>query len=169
MSSTSAISPVSIDTNVLIYSIDSSDAAKQEIADGVVERLIAARGCMPLQCLSEFYALTTRKRLITPHQAERVVERMLMSLVIVSAEALLMSLVIVSAEALDVVEAMHLQQQHGMQYFDALLIATARRVGCTLFLTEDMQHGRSFGGITVDNPFRSDFRAERAIPLPGAR
>jgi predicted nucleic acid-binding protein len=157
MSSTSAISPVSIDTNVLIYSIDSSDAAKQEIADGVVERLIAARGCMPLQCLSEFYALTTRKRLITPHQAERVVERMLMSLVIVS------------AEALDVVEAMHLQQQHGMQYFDALLIATARRVGCTLFLTEDMQHGRSFGGITVDNPFRSDFRAERAIPLPGAR
>jgi len=157
MSSTSAISPVSIDTNVLIYSIDTSDAAKQEIADGVVERLIAARGCMPLQCLSEFYALTTRKRLITPHQAERVVERMLMSLVIVS------------AEALDVVEAMHLQQQHGMQYFDALLIATARRVGCTLFLTEDMQHGRSFGGITVDNPFRSDFRAERAIPLPGAR
>lgn len=157
MSSTSAISPVSIDTNVLIYSIDSSDAAKQEIADGIVERLIAARGCMPLQCLSEFYALTTRKRLITPHQAERVVERMLMSLVIVS------------AEALDVVEAMHLQQQHGMQYFDALLIATARRVGCTRFLTEDMQHGRSFGGITVDNPFRSDFRAERAIPLPGAR
>ncbi len=157
MSSTNAISPVSIHTNVLIYSIDSSDAAKQEIADGVVERLIAARGCMPLQCLSEFHALTTRKRLITPHQAERVVERMLMSLVIMS------------AEALDVVEAMHLQQQHGMQYFDALLIATARRVGCTLFLTEDMQHGRSFGGITVDNPFRSDFRAERAIPLPGAR
>lgn len=126
MSSTSAISPVSIDTNVLIYSIDSSDAAKQEIADRVVERLIAARGCMPLQCLSEFYALTTRKRLITPHQAERVVERMLMSLVIVS------------AEALDVVEAMHLQQQHGMQYF-----ACAADRNCTprgLYAFSDGRH-----------------------------
>jgi len=96
MSSTTAISPVSIDTNILIYSIDYSDPVKQEIADTVVERLIAARGCMPLQCLSEFYALIMRKRLITPQQAERVVERMLMSLVIVP------------SEALDVVQAMHL-------------------------------------------------------------
>lgn len=157
MNFTSANSPVSIDTNILIYSVDSSDPIKHEIADKIVERLIEVRGCLPLQCLSEFYALTTKKRLLSTEEAERVVQRMLMSLVIVP------------SETADVVHAMHLHQEHGLQYFDALLLATARRVGCSLFLTEDMQNGRSLNGITISNPLLPAFSLDASIPPPGAR
>jgi len=54
----------------------------------------------------------------------------------------------------DLMSAMQIHQQHGIQFFDALLIATARRAGCHTFFTEDMQDGRSFEGITIRSPFR---------------
>jgi predicted nucleic acid-binding protein len=34
-----------------------------------------------------------------------------------------------------------------------LVIAAAADAGCSVLLTEDMQHGRKFGGVTVQNPF----------------
>ncbi len=37
--------------------------------------------------------------------------------------------------------------------FDALLLAIAANAGCTLFLSEDMQHNQTYGPITVRNPF----------------
>jgi predicted nucleic acid-binding protein len=33
-------------------------------------------------------------------------------------------------------------------------MATAKRTGCTIFFSEDMQHGRSYDGLTVMNPFK---------------
>lgn len=49
---------------------------------------------------------------------------------------------------------------------DAVLWATARRVGCTTLLTEDLQDGRTLDGVTFRNPFQmstSDF--EHYTPL----
>ena len=50
-------------------------------------------------------------------------------------------------------EAMRLVQAQPMQYFDALLIATCVRAGCSVFFSEDLQDGRSFGSMVVRNPF----------------
>jgi predicted nucleic acid-binding protein len=48
---------------------------------------------------------------------------------------------------------MRAHQQDGLQFFDALLVCTARRAGCHTFLTEDMQNDRTLDGITIRNPF----------------
>jgi hypothetical protein len=36
---------------------------------------------------------------------------------------------------------------------DALIVASAIETGCDILYTEDMQHGRAFGGLAIVNPF----------------
>lgn len=49
--------------------------------------------------------------------------------------------------------ARRLAAEHGVSFYDALIVAAALDGGCTVLLTEDMQAGRSFGGLSVVNPF----------------
>ena len=65
----------------------------------------------------------------------------------------MVSLRVEAAQLVDLSSALTLHAQSNLQFFDALLLTTARRVGCTLIFSEDMQHARDYGGITVLNPF----------------
>jgi predicted nucleic acid-binding protein len=38
-----------------------------------------------------------------------------------------------------------------LSFYDALIIAAD--AGCRVVLTEDLQHGRKFGAVMVENPF----------------
>ena len=49
--------------------------------------------------------------------------------------------------------ARRLAAEHGVSFYDALIVAAALHGGCTVLLTEDMQAGRSFGRLRVVNPF----------------
>jgi predicted nucleic acid-binding protein len=139
---TTVTSPFTVDTNILIYANDYSNPAKQAIADRVVGALVSHKSVLPLQCLSEFYRSTTKKRLLTSLQAQQFVEDTLMLVVPVL------------ATQDDLLEAMSLHQRHGLQFFDAMLLAISARVGCTIFFSEDMQSGQIYGTITVINPFK---------------
>ena len=44
--------------------------------------------------------------------------------------------------------------RHGLSFWDALLWATADRVGVRYLLTEDFQDGRTLGGVTFVDPFK---------------
>ena len=44
-------------------------------------------------------------------------------------------------------------RDHGLAFWDAMLWATAREAGCAIIVSEDMQHGRKLGGVTIFNPF----------------
>jgi predicted nucleic acid-binding protein len=44
--------------------------------------------------------------------------------------------------------------EHGLNYYDGAILAAAERLGCDTVLSEDMTDGRSYGGVTVHNPFR---------------
>ncbi|HEV2710496.1 MAG TPA: PIN domain-containing protein [Edaphobacter sp.] len=129
------------DTNILIYSISSIDPRKHEIARQVVGTHAALIYPIPLQTLNEFYFATTRKKLIEASVASAIIHDALE----------LLPAVAISSEDLPI--AMRWHQQHDLQFFDALLIATARRAGCRIFFTEDMQNSRSIEGITLCNPF----------------
>lgn len=41
---------------------------------------------------------------------------------------------------------------HHLQYWDALIVSAAAEAGCTLLLSEDMQHGFIVRGLTILNP-----------------
>jgi predicted nucleic acid-binding protein len=38
-----------------------------------------------------------------------------------------------------------------------MLLASAVLAGCRVFVSEDMQHGRELGDLTILNPFLPDF------------
>jgi predicted nucleic acid-binding protein len=46
-----------------------------------------------------------------------------------------------------VLAASELEERHTLSFWDALVLEAARLV------SEDLQPGRSFGGVTVENPF----------------
>jgi hypothetical protein len=62
------------DTNVLIYGDVRDSSAKHRIASGLLTRAAGRECLLTLQALSEFYAVTTRKRLLPPGRARSLVE-----------------------------------------------------------------------------------------------
>jgi predicted nucleic acid-binding protein len=58
------------------------------------------------------------------------------------------------APDLDLVEAGWAEQDRfGFSFWDALIVAAARRLGCAILLTEDLQDGQDLDGMVVRNPF----------------
>jgi len=59
----------------------------------------------------------------------------------------------------DVVEqAWLVRADYRFSWFDCLLLASAERLGCTHFLSEDLGHGVKIGAITVTHPFKTQPR-----------
>jgi predicted nucleic acid-binding protein len=51
--------------------------------------------------------------------------------------------------------AIELAVGHGLAIWDAIILATAAEAGCRMLLSEDMQDGFTWGGVTIVNPFVS--------------
>jgi predicted nucleic acid-binding protein len=56
-------------------------------------------------------------------------------------------------------------EEHRLSFWDAMLWATARQIGCAAILSEDMQDGRRLGGVAFINPFAADAAARLAAVL----
>ncbi|MDZ7713493.1 MAG: PIN domain-containing protein [Rhodovibrio sp.] len=104
----------------------------------------AAADCaiaIPVQVLAELYRVLRRKGGVDPDKARRnVLEWRDISHSLPSGEA-------------DVVHALNVSARHGLQVFDALILAVAAAAGCDVLLSEDMQDGATFAGVTIVNPF----------------
>ena len=133
---------ITIDTNILIYAIDVSEGEKHLISARVVSALSRQRGLLPLQAVNEFFFVCSRKSRLPTDEAEKF------------AAALLRRCKILLPDPLDTISAMRMAQTANLQFFDALLIATAQRGKCSVLLTEDMQDGLMLDGLKIVNPFR---------------
>lgn len=129
------------DTNVLIYTDDHDDPAKRE---GALELLARARrdgtGVVSTQILQEYFAVATRKLGVLPTVARRKVE-------------LFSRFNLVLVDLPDILSAADLHIVHGASFWDSLVIAAAKRSGCRILYSEDLQAGRSFEGVEIVNPF----------------
>ena len=151
----------SVDTNILIYSIDTDAGAKQAMASSLLDALADKDCVLTLQALAEFFHAVTRKnRMPVEDAAAMVRDWMELFPITVSDGRVLRS-------------AMRLKEEGSFSFWDAMLVETARAAGVTRFLTEDMQHGRLLGTLHIENPFSPDFdlHAARAgsTALPDAR
>jgi predicted nucleic acid-binding protein len=133
-----------LDTNILIYSLDAADDRRRERAEQVIARALQCDCWLTLQSVSEFYAAVTRKRLVSRSTAAAQANDWLemFSTVAPSANAIRSALTISVAER--------------ASYWDALLVATAAEAGCTSILTEDMGDGMSLYDVRILNPFTGD-------------
>ena len=134
---------VFVDTNVLLYSRDPDQPAKQRLAAAWLERLWregTARASM--QVLSEYYVNITRKLRpgLSPEAAWEDVKMFLAWNPLPVDRALL--------------EAAHdVERRYRLQWWDCQIVAAARLQGCSILLSEDIQDGATYGGVTVRNPF----------------
>lgn len=51
--------------------------------------------------------------------------------------------------------ALEVRDETGCSFYDARIVASALRAGCTRLYTEDMQDGRTIRGLVIENPFRT--------------
>jgi len=52
-----------------------------------------------------------------------------------------------------VLAAIELSQRHSLSFWDALIVETALAAECDRLLSEDLQPGRRFGDLVIENPF----------------
>ena len=132
-----------VDTNVLVYAYDASDAVRQERAAEVLRELWRSRtGVLSTQVLTEFYAVATRKLSppISRADARSIVD-------------LYATWRVVPVDATLIMGASLLEERHRLSIWDAMIVEAARRGGATLLYSEDLQAGRRIGGIEIRNPF----------------
>jgi predicted nucleic acid-binding protein len=127
-----------LDTNILIYAF-SNDGEKTERAVAI----LAAGGYISVQVLNEFANVCRNKLKLDWTEIE---ERLAVVKTLAKEVA---PLTVASHE-----EAVELARDHGFSFYDALIVATAQGLGCTHLLTEDMQHRRALGALTIEDPFR---------------
>lgn len=134
-----------VDTNVLVYAYDRDAGDKRSTARAELAELWEARrGAFSTQVLQEFYVNATRKlpKPVARSDARAVVD------VYESWEPY-------RPTTADIVAASELEDEHQLSFWDALIVISAERSECTVLLSEDLQDGRRFGGVTVVNPFTS--------------
>lgn len=138
------MSLVFVDSNVLIYAEDGAEGRKQSQALAWIEQLWQARtGRLSTQVLSEFYVNVTRKLNPAMPQGDARAK--------VRRYAAGWSPWQIDQPTVETAWAM--EARHGLQYWDCLILAAAQHSGCTLVLSEDMQHQAHYGAVQVINPF----------------
>lgn len=132
-----------VDTNVLVYAFDAGSGEKGEKARGLVRALWEnGRGCLSLQVLQELYVTLTRKvaRPLTPEAAARIVED-------------LSTWPCHEPSKADLRDAVALSRKAKVSLWDALILQSARRSGCGVLWSEDLNAGQKLAGVVVRNPF----------------
>ena len=132
------------DTNVLVYAQDDSDPRKRAIAIDLITHALEVNhdGCISTQVLQEFCNTMRRKT----HRSTSEINALLdyfsdLWRCDISKE--------LAREALSV------QDEYGISYYDALIVATAEKLGCTQILTEDLNDGQTYRGMVAVNPFKA--------------
>jgi predicted nucleic acid-binding protein len=139
--SEAANSRFTLDSNLLVYSVDLDAGARHQLALRIVHKTPDVDCWLTLQALSEFYAVVTRKRIISAADAAAQVNDWLSFFPLIPASVNAVRAALVKAGA------------GRASYWDALLIATAGEAGCTVILTEDLANGTRLAGVEIHNPF----------------
>ena len=132
-----------IDTNVLVYAHDTDAGARQATAKALLAGLWDNRnGSVSTQVLQEFYAVVTRKfRPPMPRAKARAIVAAYGEWCDIATEPHL------------IVAASRLEEEHTLSFWDALIVQAAIHAGADRLVSEDLQHGRRFGTLTIENPF----------------
>eukprot|EP01037_Dinobryon_pediforme_P022129 gene22129-23184_t len=131
---------VAVDTNVITYAEGLGDADRILAATDVLLGL-SGRIVLPTQVFGELYNVLIRKAKRSPSHALAALDLWKQDGRVVD----------VSVQAFW--RATALATSHGLQIWDAVILAASEDADCEILLSEDMQHGFQWRRITVINPF----------------
>ncbi|WP_218188615.1 PIN domain-containing protein [Bordetella ansorpii] len=132
---------MAIDTSVLAYAEGLHGIDKRDTARDIVRYLPQGAVAIPVQALGELFDVLTRKGGRTPVQARDAVSswRDAFQLIETTHDAML--------------AAMDLVVVHDLSIWDAVSLSVSAKAGCRLFLSDKLQDGFTWGGLTVASPF----------------
>lgn len=133
-----------LDTNVFVYSFDTTSPDKQQIAQTLIQQAIATRrGIISSQVAQEFLNVALRKfaHPMSVSEARQFLQLVLMPL----------CQHYPSTDFYD--RALLLKDNTGYSFYDALIVTAAVEVGCRTLFSEDLQDGHKIGDLTIINPF----------------
>ena len=136
-----------VDTNLFVYAHDESAGRKREIARDLIAGLWETReGCLSIQVMQETFVNLTRKvpNPLPSRDAAALVEDLSAWKVHVPGPR-------------DVLSAVELHDRVGVSFWDAMILTSARSLGCRFFYSEDLNAGQTYDGVLVVNPFE-DYR-----------
>ena len=133
-----------IDTNVLVYLFDSRVAVKQQRAAQLFEQLAAADDAPAIstQVIQEAFMALTRKLQLDTREALALLRPLEQT-----------GFTIQPIHAPLIWRAAERLIKDPLSFWDALIIEAALESDCTILYSEDFQEGRSYGTLTVTNPF----------------
>ncbi len=132
---------VALDTNVLAYAEGVNGPSMKSAALELVDRLPQASVVLPVQTLGELFQVLVRKAGRSPASARAAILswRGAFSLFETSIGTML--------------AAADLAVSHQLGIWDAVILSAAAQADCHLLLSEDMQDGFIWQGVTIANPF----------------
>ncbi len=131
---------IALDTNVLAYAEGIDDLARRSIAVAVLKQLEESSTFIPVQVLGELFRVLRKARYID-EQAQTMVSRWQNTFHPIETSTSVMQ------------AALDLSVKHKFNIWDAVILSAAAEASCHLLLSEDMQDGFTWRGVTIVNPF----------------
>lgn len=143
-----------IDANILFYALDDRADEKREVARALLRAVLQNRCPIAVQTLGETYNAMSKRRPALTAEVKAILSH-------------LTSIIeVVTADPADFLEAMRLREKRQVQFWDAMLWATAKRHRCTTILTEDLHDRPVSEGMRYLNPFESPSDPDLPLFLP---
>ena len=133
---------VALDTNILVYAEGLNGQPMKDRALQLLERLPEESTLVPVQALAELLFVLVRKAGRSRSSARQAV----------LGWGDTYPLIETSPSVL--VTAMDLAVDHKLGVWDAVILSAAADARCRLLLSEDLQDGFTWSGVTVANPFK---------------
>ena len=132
---------VALDTNVLACAEGVNGAPRRDAAFALIRRLPQGEVMVPVQVLGELFNVLVRKAGKSRADARNALSswRDAFPVIETSLDGML--------------TATDLAVDHNLGVWDAVILSAASRSGCRLLLSEDLQEGFTWAGVTVVNPF----------------
>jgi predicted nucleic acid-binding protein len=132
---------IALDTNVLAYAAGVNGAQRQRAALELLGKLSESETFLPVQALGELFRVLVGKAKVSPRLARTTILRYQDTYPPIETSTSVF------------LSAMDLAVDHKIGIWDAVIFAAAAEAGCRLLLSEDLQEGFIWGGVTVVNPF----------------
>ncbi len=133
-----------LDTNVFVYSFDTSAPAKARRALQLIRQAVdTGKGIVSFQVVQEFFNVALRRfaKPMAFADAEQFLATVFRPLMASHSSPALYG------------EALRLTDRYRLSWYDSLIIASAIEGQCSVLYSEDLQSGQRFGNLEIRNPF----------------
>ena len=134
------MSKIFIDTNILVYSMDSRDKKKRDLCRLLLTDLRHNHiGVISTQVMQEFYVVATTKLRADPLMVKNILDSFRH-----------FEVVIINPDLIK--DAIDCSIVHQLSFWDALIVSAAEHSRCHQLWTEDLSAGQIIQGVQIVNP-----------------